>query len=1704
VTLAEGVLNRLAGRLAELLQQAEVGFCVRVDHLATDEAERVCAALRDRVAGDGVEAFVLGDGAVTSWVSPERAVEIRNRKSTRLCLLVPTGTNPAQASSLANAFAVFEWEQFWRNLLEELLGELPTEIGRFARSALQAARGHIGASIEQRVDYLAALAETATPERAGEELWRLGLIPDLGTEFISRLDDNRRCARELVRPARAQTSPAERVEACLLKPGAVKDEIIAFVSGRRLRNAPTWLCQFVQPPQRGRITFERWVFEAAEGPDLEGIEVEPFLDGEGSVDPSTGLRQPGGPGSPIYAPVTPGGKVTVKWQSVPQRPLSAKNWRAELIPSREEYGEGHSGTEELPSTRTNARTRRAAIKLASLVDVELTIRAVQVRVVALDERGLELRSPDGAVVEGLSQEFWLDTQSEAPVDTEPGPRREAVPNLPFGRLKTSLELNADRIEETGGQWQEKELHYYALSLNGRRVVRVGLSPVLRAVEKRLLEDGDRIGGCFGRVTAGTVLDPERGLEVRELGHLRGHEGGKKFLEARRAVFREIRRQRDRGLVETALWASELSSLARSYTRAWLDLLAAAAPEDVIATALQIDTLTLGIVREGRESPAVLVAPTHPLRLLWYAAYAELLQAWEQELLRQPRKQRSGALDSDLLARVSPTNCPVFVEGPGQELFLFTQNLRFFWGVALPVTTRDPGRTVAEIAACVGLSAEEIDLVDLPPARIAAELSSYRDVHPYLENLRLNVLNPGAGAFVAESLRSFYEMEAAEDDAEAATPPPRVEVLAHCEPPLPLRLGPLEELQRELYEAQPPGRRQHLAPFFALALRPMTAADSLSGGDVNLSLVVDLVRPRIGEVQPDLGTPSPSFYGLLMRLLPQFASNEAGARWTFAVRLPEGAEIESHPAQAQFSRLLLDAHRGYLQALARRLRFAQPVNVPAVIMDVSVEERCRLDRVHHNSDWVVTLDRFLGVEFYDNPRDPHLHGVARKYLLDYAPEYLEGLGHRMLVTTAHREEVGEVLGRAMEELGLRAVEESVSEVLQCLKTISGRLALRALGDDGRAREAVGLGAVGAYLKDQHELDDAILVPIDAHPELFDPPGLEGAHAKRAQRCDLLRIRFLPRRLEATFIEVKSRTAGGTMDELCQRIADQIAGTEKLFRDLFFRRERLDHVLQRSRLAGVLRFYLQRAWRYGLISSEEKRAELEQAVTMLERRPLDLRVLRWGFVVNLFGLPQRSRTIRDTEFRFLTAQDFAAIGLGTRKSPGPGPGGSTPTGRSESRIGSPPRPSQSPQAATAQPASDHRSSPPSGDSTDSGRMVVDALGSSRAGTETLVAAVGEASPQTAVAQSQALTDGDTQLLRQRRPLPEEVCVELGETVDDGQPVQWAASVRGSPHLFVLGIPGQGKSWTVMRLLCELADQGLPALSIDFHGQFADVTKPYRQHARPHVLDAARGLPFSPFEAESAADAGANYWMTNAFAVAEIFQYVCQLGDIQRDVVYEALRDCYLELGFDTGQAQRPPTVAEFARRLQQLEEQRGVRNVLPRCRPLLEFGLFQTAERVDVTLDELLREGVVLDVHNLALETLQLAAGAFVLRKIYKDMFRWGESGRLRLAIVLDEAHRLARDITLPKVMKEGRKFGLAVVVASQGLADYHPDVVGNAGTKVVFRTNFPMSKKVAGFLRGHQRADLAAVIEQLDVGEAMVQTPTMARCARVRMRPLATR
>ena len=145
------------------------------------------------------------------------------------------------------------------------------------------------------------------------------------------------------------------------------------------------------------------------------------------------------------------------------------------------------------------------------------------------------------------------------------------------------------------------------------------------------------------------------------------------------------------------------------------------------------------------------------------------------------------------------------------------------------------------------------------------------------------------------------------------------------------------------------------------------------------------------------------------------------------------------------------------------------------------------------------------------------------------------------------------------------------------------------------------------------------------------------------------------------------------------------------------------------------------------------------------------------------------------------------------------------------------------------------------------------------------------------------------------------------------------------------------------------------------------------------------------------------------------------------------------------------------------------------------------------------GLIVDLHNFKLEKVIRAATSLVLRKVYREMFLWPQDTSLKLAVILDEAHRIAKDPTLPKLLKEGRKYGVACFVASQSFSDFDDEVMSNAGTKIVFRTNFPESKDVSGLIRGAEKIDFAKQIEQLSVGEAFVSTADITRARKCKMR-----
>ena len=76
------------------------------------------------------------------------------------------------------------------------------------------------------------------------------------------------------------------------------------------------------------------------------------------------------------------------------------------------------------------------------------------------------------------------------------------------------------------------------------------------------------------------------------------------------------------------------------------------------------------------------------------------------------------------------------------------------------------------------------------------------------------------------------------------------------------------------------------------------------------------------------------------------------------------------------------------------------------------------------------------------------------------------------------------------------------------------------------------------------------------------------------------------------------------------------------------------------------------------------------------------------------------------------------------------------------------------------------------------------------------------------------------------------------------------------------------------------------------------------------------------------------------------------------------------------------------------------------------------------------------------------------------------------------------------MQEARKFGVMIIIASQNINHFHPNVIGNAGTKILYRTNAPASNSVGQLINMRTGKDPRRIVENLKVGNALVQTPEM--------------
>ncbi|MDA8359274.1 MAG: ATP-binding protein [Actinomycetota bacterium] len=272
--------------------------------------------------------------------------------------------------------------------------------------------------------------------------------------------------------------------------------------------------------------------------------------------------------------------------------------------------------------------------------------------------------------------------------------------------------------------------------------------------------------------------------------------------------------------------------------------------------------------------------------------------------------------------------------------------------------------------------------------------------------------------------------------------------------------------------------------------------------------------------------------------------------------------------------------------------------------------------------------------------------------------------------------------------------------------------------------------------------------------------------------------------------------------------------------------------------------------------------------------------------------------------------------------------------------------------------------------------------------------------------------------------------------------------NPHISISGETGSGKTQAVKAILHDFLPRGVPALILDFKDDYSKADFAQREGFTVH--DATYGsLPFNPMVPPIDPETGRANPISHVHELGNMLQRIYKLGDQQAFQLREAMKETYeiAGIGFK-------PFTPEPDQRYLPFEAIRDVlvreeaTQLLGRLSPVFDLGLFSLGDAAS-TLNDLLSQPTVIRLSQLPGDQVKNAVAEFFLMALYSFLIRREHPHRLERLLVLDEAWRLVQSPFLEPIMREGRAFGLGVMIATQFPRDLPDSIAGSTATRVFF-------------------------------------------------------
>lgn len=1652
-------------KLAEQPQEGALAFTRALDR----ETIRTLLTLGQTLGGWWLVG--VGDAEDSGWITADQAVDLREEKGPATILLVDRGWSGAGMDGVYSAAREIGESKLLSAAVQVALGSLEPGLKTFAKEAVrQAAR--VGGrrrtvSDREKLEFIGALAEN--PQSPGAALPYLQLWPVVGDfeqarallEFAGAMVE-----RLLLPPSTAQTAEARiaslqlqdategarRSLADALRLGAAEPARATLL--RVARDSHLWLGN-LRP-----LFLEKRV---------QRIEIVPWRK-NGKLSKWSGLVEVDD-GLPEFRvdPSKPKNRLEVRWTIQPDGlPRGSASFNVRVMAEEEELA--------AQTVSLNGRKeQKASFGPEDFSDLDESGRwQAHIEVSAVG-------SPD--VASATSSDFTV-CFGEAE-DRERVSAGKIYRCAVEGALDLETREEAEALAEAaaaGKQGQPDKNGFLSFHPSEKtRAFRVERPPLLAKIEEDWYgREGAPIGRWVvwarpdGSIVQGPAHEP---VPTDGLG-----ERGQKLTDAAQTL---LKRLSGTGGILSRIYVHNGpgASVIGDYLNAWVDALESGPPELALANTVEVRSpagATIGLI----------VLPFHPVRVAWQAAYDTLAidLRWEGRLKPSAAREALRILDG--------AHFPLLLPGlKAGEAFVFGDCIGLAGVAMVSSDDPEPKASLAMLAAAFAGDSDRLrpEISIESGEALARVLRAYLDTHPGSSQLLIHALRPGDGATVVRALGKALMAEAEEDQEGEGNVDRKVAVRLNLYPARQDSMVTGRHLTKVVQRRRSGAPTPHEEDAWCLEavdfgggrmlprLRWAKREEKAPEGPGHLSIAFDCFSSNVACEEPGGDSAPLLAYGLIANVQRQFAIEGEQPLWRTTV--PEKFEGPKLSGWVVTDRLVR-AQAAALKAVARHL--GCDGKWPVLKTLLSPENRLLLDTLHERSDWVVTMDRNIGVEYFDSPKD--LPDVFDAYVIDAVPER-DDLGCLQLITsTSHFDEVRGLLYATLAQMGLSSSERNCKFLLDELKALSGHLALRLAGaaaqEDGGSVGAEMVALASAHARSRRppcrewpDLSRGYFVPLDDVRDLLGTKSEEGSEETKERdgksRSDLLYVGLGPNnRLVFRFVEVKYRRHLRMVrsGELASRIAEQLDGSRSDWEGRYSSPKsgsEPQRVLRLARLARVLRFHADKAYRHHL--AEEPYRRLVQGIHRLVKSPSDLKAdAEAGGDIGLVFCPEH----RDREIEILES----------------------PKGHPILLFG----PDCLPDRVEADPSTGEEDDGTTGSSREDSESPLDEGvegGLSAAGAVGLGLPNPSGSGLTGSPPETPVSPGERAEVANGP-----VTVLLG-TTDSGQSVSWTVAIDGNPHLLVVGQPGMGKTTALVNICHQLWRAGVAPIVFSYHSDLDGALGKQLDGCTTHDC---YSLGFNPLRVPILS---AYAHVDSAGQIRDIFAAIFKdLGEVQLSALREAVLETYTRLGWGDGNEHPVPRFSTFLESLRAARRngtrEVGRENLLRRLRELEDYRFFEDCED---SIASLLDGGVprLIRIHTVQSDLVQQAYASFMLYRVYQEMFVRGPQARITHAVVFDEAHRASKLKLLPKMAKECRKFGLAMIVASQEARDFDDSLFSAVSNYMVLRVvdadAKAMAKKMA--ISGRERS-LVDTLMNLEKHRAVLRTGDLVRLRTLKLLPPA--